>query len=125
MELKGKITIFPETKEGKNDKGEAVKFIVCRGTISSKNESGEYVNKSVSVKFAGSNFPKDKVNKLNPEKCYQLDIEEGFLGVTERVTSTGTKKDLEIVVLKGKLANPKDVKRPEAPAETKNDDLPF
>lgn len=125
MELKGKITIFPETKKGKNDKGEAVKFIVCRGTISSKNESGEYVNKSVSVKFAGSNFPKDKVNKLNPEKCYQLEIEEGFLGVTERVTSTGTKKDLEIVVLKGKLANSKDVKRPEAPAETKNDDLPF
>ena len=41
------------------------------------------------------------------------------------MTSTGTKKDLEIVVLKGKLANPKDVKRPEAPAETQNDDLPF
>ena len=124
MKLKGKITIFPEMKERKNDKGEVENFIVCRGTISSKNESGAYINKSVNVKFAGSNFPKDKVNKLNPEKCYDLEVEEGFLSVVEITNINGTRKDLEIVVLKGKLANPRDVQRKPVEA-TNSDDLPF
>ena len=124
MELKGKIIIFPEMKERENDKGEVENFIVCRGTISSKSESGAFINKSVNVKFAGSNFPKEKVNKLNPEKCYDLEVEEGFLSVVEITNINGTRKDLEIIVLKGKLANPRDVQR--KPAEvTKNDDLPF
>ena len=125
MELKGKIKLFPETKEGKNDKGEKETFIVCRGTLSSKSESGEYVNKSVSIRFAGSNFPKDKVNELNPEKCYDLEIEEGFLGVKEITNSNGSRKEIEIVVLKGKLSNPKEVNRPEVKEEPKSDDLPF
>ena len=125
MELKGKITIFPEMKERENDKGESESFIVCRGTISSKNESGAYVNKSVNVKFAGSNFPKDKVNKLNPEKCYKLDIEEGFLSVSEVNTSHGVRKDLEIVVLKGKLSDPKIVERPAPEEKPADEDLPF
>lgn len=121
MELKGKITIFPEMKEGKNDKGESENYIVCRGTISSKSESGEYLNKSVNVRFAGSNFPKDKVNKLNPEKCYKLEIEEGFLSVVQ----VKERRDLEIVVLKGKLSDPKLVNRV-APEEKPVDaDIPF
>ena len=124
MELKGKIKIFPELKEGKNDKGEKESFIVCRGTLSSKSEAGAYVNKSVSIRFAGNNFPKDKVNKLNPEKCYDLEIEEGFLAVREITNANGSRKEIEIVVLKGKLANPKDVSRP-VNGEVKSDDLPF
>ena len=124
MEIKGKITIFPEMKERENDKGESESFIVCRGTISSKGENGEYVNKSLSVIFAGANFPKDKVNKLNPEKCYKLDVEEGFLGVKEITAAHGSRKEIELVVLKGKLSDPKVVERP-APKETGSDDLPF
>ena len=119
MEVKGKITIFPELKENKNEKGEVENFIAVRGTISSKNTSGAYVNKSVGIKFAGSNFPKDKVNKLSPEKCYQLDVEEGFLSVVELKNG---KRDLEIVVLRGKLSNPKVVERKE---QVSSDDLPF
>ena len=120
MELKGKIKVFPELKTGKNEKGEEESFIVCRGTISSKGKEGEgYLNKSVSLRFAGSNFPKDKVNKLNPEKCYDLEIEEGFLSVVQ----LKDRRELEIVVLKGKVSNPKIVNRPEAPA--KDEDIPF
>ena len=124
MELKGKITIFPELKERETDEGKSESFIVCRGTISSKNESGAYVNKSVNVKFAGSNFPKEKVNKLNPEKCYKLEIEEGFLSVSEVNSIHGVRRELEIVVLKGKLSDPKVVERP-TPKETTSEDLPF
>ena len=125
MELKGKITIFPDMKERELEDGKVEQFIVCRGTISSKNEYGNYVNKSVSVKFAGKNFPKDKVNKLNPEKCYKLDILEGFLGVNEIISAHGTRRELEIVVLSGKLSDPKVVERPVPEEKPVDDDLPF
>ena len=125
MELKGKITIFPELKERENDKGEVESFIVCRGTISSKSESGEYINKSVNVKFAGDKFPKAKVNQLDPEKCYSLEIEKGFLSVNEMTNAHGTRKELEIVVLEGKLTGSKVVERPVVKEETKDGDLPF
>ena len=124
MELKGKITIFPELREKENDKGETESFIVCKGTISSKQGEG-YINKSVNVAFAGNNFPKDKVNKLDPQKCYSLEIEDGFLGVREISGSKGSRRELEIVVLKGKLTGSKVVERPEPKPEETNDDLPF
>ena len=119
MELKGKIKVFPELKTGKNDKGEEESFIAVRGTISTKAKEGEgYLNKSVSIRLAGSNFPKEKVNKLNPEKSYDLEIEEGFLSVIQ----LRDRRELEIVVLKGKFSNPKVVNRT-APA--KDEDIPF
>ena len=123
MELKGKITIFPELKEKENDKGEKEEFIVCRGTISSK-DGEKYINKSVNVVFAGKNFPKEKVNKLDPNLCYSLEIEDGFLGVREITSRKETRRELEIIVLDGKLNGSKPVERPvveEKPAG----DLPF
>ena len=125
MELKGKITIFPEMKEKENDKGEVESFIVCRGTISSKNESGAYVNKSVNVRFAGDKFPKEKVNRLDPEKCYSLELEKGFLAVSEITNSHGTRRELEIVVLEGKLTGSKVVERPVVEEKPADSDLPF
>lgn len=121
MDLKGKIKVFPELKTEKNAEGKDESFIVFRGTISSKKEGSEdYLNKSVSVRFAGNNFPRERMNKANPEKCYDLEIEEGFLAVRELKNN---KRELEIVVLKGKMSNPQDFKRP-APTATA-DDLPF
>ena len=123
MELKGKITIFPEQKEKENDKGEVESFIVCRGTISSK-DGEKYVNKSVNVVFAGKKFPKDKVNKLDPTKCYSLEIEDGFLGVREISGPKGSRRELEIVVLEGTLTGSKEVERPVV-EEKPSGDLPF
>ena len=125
MELKGKITIFPELKERELEDGKTESFIACRGTISSKDKNDNYVNKSVNVKFAGKQFPKEKVNMLSPDECYQLEIEEGFLGVNEYSNSKGTHKELEIVVLKGKLLSHKPVERPVAEDKPVDANLPF
>lgn len=125
MDLKGKITIFPEVKERELEDGKVESFIACRGTISSKNEKGGYINKSVNVKFSGKEFPKEAVNKLSPEECYSLDVEEGFLSVSEFETSKGTRRELEIVVLKGKLLDHKVVQRKEPEVKEGKDGLPF
>lgn len=124
MELKGKITIFPELKERENENGEKIPYILCRGTISSKSENG-YINKSVVVNFAGDNFPADKVNQLDPEKCYSLEIEKGFLAVREFETAVATRRELEIVVLAGKLTGSKKVERPAKEEKVSSGDLPF
>ena len=124
MELKGKITIFPELKEKENDKGESESFIVCRGTISSK-DGEKYINKSVNVVFGGKNFPKEKVNKLDPNKCYSLEITDGFLGVREISSPKGTRRELEIIVLDGKLTGSKEVERPVVEEKPVDGNLPF
>ena len=122
MDIKGKITIFPEVKERKTEEGKTESFISCRGTISSKNDKGVYVNKSLNVRFSGKEFSKENVNKLSPEECYTLEVEEGFLSVIEFESSHGPRKEVEIVVLKGKLLDHKVVHRKE---ESSKDNLPF
>lgn len=120
MDIKGKITLFPERKEGKNAEGKEESFIVIKGTISTKKQNGEgYLNKSVSIRLTGTNFPKEKVNQLDPAKCYDMEVEEGFISVKE----VKDRRELELVVLKGKLSNPREVKKVEASKPSA--DLPF
>lgn len=122
MDIKGKITLFPERKEGKNAEGKEESYIVIKGTISTKKQNGEgYLNKSVFIRLTGTNFPKEKVNQLDPAKCYDMEVEEGFLSVRVVKDSMHDRKELELVVLKGKLSNPRDVKKVEAPSAN----LPF
>lgn len=117
MEIKGKITIFPEAKEV-----EGKTKIFCRGTLSSKGEDGKYINKSVSIRFAGKQFPEEKVNQLKTEECYSLEIEEGFLAVDSFVINGKERRELSIVVLSGKLKGHKPVAKRE---EVVDEDLPF
>ena len=119
MDIKGKITIFPKKLEVEDGN---VKTIF-NGTISTKlkdeNENEYRLNKSVEVRFASKKFPEEKLNALDENYCYSLDIVNGFLGVKE--VKNG--RDIYIMVTDGTLKDRKLVeKKPEAP---KNYDLPF
>lgn len=117
MEIKGKIVIFPEMKH--NDKGD---FIVCKGTISSKDQEGHYLNKSVEVKFDKERFPREKVNSLDPKMCYQLEVEKGYLVVDGYTKDGKTITAINLFVEEGKLTGePKPVNRVEQPKT----ELPF
>lgn len=119
MNVKGKLTFFPEVKENKDGK-----FIVCRTTISSKNEDESYLNMSVEVRFSKEVAPKEKLAKLDTEKCYQFDCEEGFLTCDSYKNKDGKEvRFLVIFITKGKITGSKSVNRPAK--EVNNDDLPF
>ena len=118
MEIKGKITIFPEKKS--NERGE---FIVVKGTISSKTQDGKYINKSVDVKFDKEKFPREKINALDPNKCYQLEVTSGYLVVDGYEKEGKMITSINLFVTNGKLVGePKEVNRA---AEQTNPDLPF
>lgn len=115
MEIKGKITIFPEKR--KNERGE---FVICKGTLSSKIQDGKYINKSVEVKFDKEKFPREKINALDTTKCYQLEISSGYLVVDGYEKEGKMITSINLYVLEGKLVGePKEVNR----AEKSN--LPF
>ena len=119
MNISGKTTIFPEVKEKNGEK-----FVVCSTTISSKLENGEYLNKSVEVRFSGNCVKKETLLKLDPKKCYSLQIDEGFLSCDAYTNSSGKEvRFVVIVVTKGTLKGSKEVNRPVE--EPKNEDLPF
>lgn len=115
MEIKGKITIFPEKRSH-----EGREFVICKGTLSSKTQDGKYINKSVEVKFDKEKFPREKVNSLDTTKCYQLEISSGYLVVDGYEKEGKMITSINLYVLEGKLVGePKEVNR----AEKSN--LPF
>jgi len=125
MEIKGKITIFPERRQITLEDGTQKEIVQVKGTIS--NKDGEaYKNKSVLVKFSGKQFPEEKLNQLKDTECYSLEVEKGFLGVEIYDTKHGERRDLSLIVLEGKLTGHKPVEKREFPKEAPVDsDLPF
>ena len=125
MEIKGKITIFPERRNITLEDGTQKEIVQVKGTIS--NKDGEaYKNKSVLVKFSGKQFPEDKINQLKDTECYSLEIEKGFLGVEIYDTKNGQRRDLSLIVLEGKLTGHKPVEKREFPVNAPVDsELPF
>lgn len=124
MEIKGKITIFPEHVTFEEN-GEQKERVIIRSTISSKTEKGDYINKSVAVKLAEKAFPKEKVNMLKDNECYQLEVESGFLGVDMYTNKKGEiRRDLVLVVTGGKLVGHKKYEK-KIVTEVVDEDLPF
>lgn len=120
MDVKGKITIFP-----KKIKVEEETRVVFNGTISTKvkeeNDEERRVNKSVEVRFSSKKFPEEKLLQLDEEKCYTLQIDNGFLGVKE--VKDG--REIYIMVTDGTLLDSKKVEKKEKVFAPKSDDLPF
>lgn len=120
MNIKGQITMFVEKKV----KEDGSSMTICSGTISSKNDKGEFINKSVRLKFSKGEFPNEKLDLLDENKCYQLEINSGFL-VVESYTNRQKKevRDIALFVEYGRLLSSKPVEKKEkAPV---SDDLPF
>ena len=112
MKILGKTNIFIEDVTTKN--GEI--FHRYTTSISGKDKAGNYENKSIDVRFAGKNFPAEKLAKLDATNYYVVDIVDGFISVRK---GKDEKKYLELVVTDAKIIGhgPK--------AKPVQEDLPF
>lgn len=115
MEVRGLITIFPR-KVKLDDK----EVVVCSGTISTKKDDGTRINKRIDISFSKEQFPEEKMNQLDPSKCYTLEVESGFLGAREFVAKGEKRVEIYMHVTKGTLKGSKEITK--AP---KDSDLPF
>lgn len=120
MDLTGRITIFVEDK--KTDKGTIKVFST---SVSRKNEDGSYTNASIGVRFTKDNFPLERLNKLQANKCYVFDLEEAWLDCRAYPTKDGKSgREIFISIKSAKPVESKEVVHKDARADLPND-LPF
>ncbi len=117
MKVSERLVLFVQDKKGKENRP----FKTFSTTISSKKEDGIYINKSMEVRFNTENIPLEKLNKLSQDKCYTLEVEEGWLGVREYQTENEeTRKVIYVFVDKATVKDSKPINKTQ-----ENSDLPF
>ena len=117
MKVSERLVLFVQDKKGKENRP----FKIFSTTISSKREDGSYINKTMEVRFNTENIPQEKLNKLSQDKCYTLEVEEGWLGVREYKTENeDMRKVFYIFVDKASVKDSKPIQKTQ-----ENSDLPF
>lgn len=84
MKLTGKFIIFVEDKHVKDG---VIK--VFSTSVSKKQENGSYVNATIGVRFGKTNFPNERLEKLQMNKCYTFDVTNAWLDVRAYTTKDG------------------------------------
>lgn len=121
MLVSGKIYIFPEEIRKLGD-GSEMRNI--NTSISTKQEDGSYINMTLEVKFNKEKIPMSKLLKLDVNKCYELEILDGWLSVRKYTNQNGDERRvLYIFCNDGKLTGSKEIQK--KPKEEKPSDLPF
>ena len=116
MKVSEKLLVFVQDKKAKENRT----FKTFSTNVSSKNDE-EYINKSIEVRFNTENIPQEALNKMDSSKCYELEVEDGWLGVRKYTNEAGEeRKVLYVYVDKASVKSAKPIKK--AP---ENNDLPF
>ena len=116
MKVSERVILFVEDKKGKENQP----FKTFSTTISTK-RNDKYINKSLEVRFNTEKIPLEKLNKLSADKCYTLEVEDGWLGVREYQNELGeSKKVFYLYIDKATIKDSKVITK-----ASKNDDLPF
>ena len=114
MDIHGKVIVF--VRDFKNKDGSIKKL--CSTSVGSKDKDGKYVNYNMDVRFAGSQFPPETLEKLKDGFAYTLDVTVGFLSA-KATQKRGTVIDLVITAATVKEAKPYNKET------AKQDALPF
>lgn len=105
MQISGKIYLFVELQ--KSQKGD-FKTFSC--SISHKKEDGTYLNKRVRVVFDTEKFPKEKLNKLEITKCYEVEV-AGWIDVRSFINKENKEvRELYFYINEAKFLSQKEVK---------------
>lgn len=120
MEIKGNIKLFINLIKNK-ESGEVNR--VYSTSVGKKDKEGKYINTSLSVFLAKEFFPAEKLEKLDTNAYYDLEVENGFLSV--ETYKDGTTHPA-LVVLAGRLTAKHPIALKKEPVKTvATDALPF
>ena len=118
MQISGKLLVFVEDKKGKENKP----FKTFSTSISNKNADGSYLNKSLEVRFNTENIPQKSLDKMTSDKCYTLEVEDGWLSV--RAYKNDQDEERKVFYLYVDKATVKEAKPVSKKTDSSND-LPF
>lgn len=119
MNITGKFLIFVEDKKGKENN----LFKTFSTNISTKQEDGSYVNKSIEVRLDRESFPSEVIAKMDSKFCYELEISESWLSARQYTSADGSsKKSLYLYVKSAACLSKKKVNKV---VTQNNNDLPF
>ena len=117
----GKINVFVDEK---TIGGKAVK--VFSTNIDTEQADKTKVKGYLDVRFSKSLFPEERIANMKPNKCYTLDITDGWLSVRQYQKGDETRKAFYIFVNKANAVAVKDCKpKAETTGDGNNGDLPF
>ena len=118
MQISGKVILFVEEKKGKENKP----FKTFSTTISNKNADGSYLNKSLEVRFNTENIKQESLNQLRSDRCYTLEVEDGWLSVRSYVNEAEEeRKVFYLYIDKATIKSFKEI----AKTTNQSNDLPF
>ena len=124
MKISEKVIVFVTSKdrEGKTLKTKDGKpFKKFSTNFSSKNDDGTYTNKSMEVRFNRENIPESATKKMTDNKCYVLDVKNGWIGVRSyKNEENEERKVFYLWIDEASVTEAKEIQQ-----SSKNGDLPF
>lgn len=116
MTISGKFNVFVEDKKGQ----EKSVFKTFSTTISTKQQDGSYLNKSIEVRLDKEEFPSERVAKFDSKFMYEFDVTEAWLGVRSYTKDENEVRILYLYINKAEIKSKKKITKSSNPA----DDLP-
>ena len=117
MLVSGKFNVFVEDKKGQ----EKSLFKTFSTTISSKQQDGSYLNKSLEVRFDKENFSSEQIAKFDSHYMYEIEVSEAWLGVRSYTKDENEVRILYLFISKAKCLSKKKINKQSDPAN----DLPL
>lgn len=117
MLISGKFNVFVEDKKGQENS----LFKTFSTTISTKQQDGSYLNKSIEVRFDKENFTSEQLAKLDCHFMYEIEVSEAWLGVRSYTKDENEIKVLYLYISQGKCNSKKKINK----SADQGDDLPF
>lgn len=116
MTISGKFNVFVEDKKGQ----EKSLFKTFSTTISTKQQDGSYLNKSIEVVLDKEEFPAERKAKFDSKFMYEFEVSEAWLGVRSYTKDENEVRILYLYINKAEVKSKKKINKSSNPA----DDLP-
>ena len=131
MEIKGLVTVFVRENENLQYKKELWISISKKLKKEKEGDPDKFTHQNVKLVLAPDKFPQEKIEQLDVESCYKMDITKGFYTFEDWVVKGKDGKDIRrtapvFYAQEIKITASQAIKKPieEAAAITEND-LPF
>lgn len=130
MEIKGLVTVF--VKENKNLQNKKELWVSISKKLKKEKEGDpdNFTHQNVKLVLAPDKFPQEKINQLDADTCYKMDIIKGFYTFEDWLTTGKDGKEIRrtapvFYAQEIKITASQAIQKPVEAAAVAENDLPF